>query len=195
MSYSKYSFCFDNGNRQESRDVTNRHHKIIIVILTTESYNYQSEMTRGGGGGDYQWCKTIQQKIRLYLKVLAVLTSVSCLRNEGIFFIIWAKLLTVIWGKCIKNYTALNVGKKKKKSKSLRGKKVHVRCTFPSGCFLLAAISLTILGICLFEEEFEVHLWVWDMGKGHCSVVFGYLLWHFSNVLVPQLDPQHVFFI
>lgn len=30
--------------------------------------------------------------------------------------------------------------------------------TFPSGCFLLAAISLTILGICLFEKEFEVEV-------------------------------------
>lgn len=50
-----------------------------------------------------------------------------------------------------------------------------MRRTFESGCFLLAAISLTILGICLFGEEFEVNLWAWDMGKRHCSVVFATL--------------------
>lgn len=102
--------------------MTTRHHQIIITILTTESYNYQSKMT---------WrelsvmLNNIAEDLTLFKgpkankSVLAVLTSVRCLRNEGIFFIIWAKLLTVIWGKCMKNYTALYVNKQKNKKRKM----------------------------------------------------------------------------
>lgn len=102
--------------------MTTRHHQIIITILTTESYNYLLKMT---------WrelsvmLNNIAEDLTLFKgpkgnkSVLAVLTSVRCLRNEGIFFIIWAKLLTVIWGKCMKNYTALYVNKQKNKKRKM----------------------------------------------------------------------------
>lgn len=73
-----------------------RHH----ILITTEIYNHWSEITwkqLSAEQSDRGFKPILVSKKSKTL--LAALTSVSCLRNAGIFFIIWAKLLIVIWGK------------------------------------------------------------------------------------------------